>query len=794
MMEFFTKHLMRFVPKAVLVAFGFLMLPATAMGDETTTAERWKGSDVASLTRATNTATGTMFYLYNVGTGKFLIAGGAWGATSMLLYQDYGAPLSLYETTVSGTTYTTIQSGNQNHASNRGKYVGVNYPGLTSSRSWNATGTTRENFDVVMEAKQGGTKGGTYYRNMTFTRVENSGDVYTYYITEDVTNSSSSITDRTFYIGAGKGVDTSTGTDDETVSTDKVAYTQTQATQTGNKNYQWRVVTQEQLEDVLKTENASDYEGLNAKATYLISDPNFDRNCDDEWSVWTATNGTTQGNSRYYRYAWYTTALDATTTQSSYWGSTTTETPWDKAVGTKVEFKLTDYGQYGFAMLDGIGTLSQTITVPVEGWYKVECRGLWQGNEASLYASDGTTTKTQPLTAATGLTKTKYDSNSGTSYTNYDPLAVLHSSGLTYGYAKPNNAGLLSIGQLLYNNEGGNYTKSVLIYVAEGGKLTFGIQKTAATRSDDIRYYNTWYYYDKDIAAFDNFNLYYLGKEKPFLLDEDKDDDAYITAQTAKNLTTYLHSTFTVNEWNTLVLPVSMTNAQVTYYFGAGVQVAKLDGVSTHQNVDGSQTSTKPLCLDFKTLDLSGETFCAIEAGKPYLVKPTAAGSETYSVTEGDETTTVSGCYLIGRHDYSGEKPDPTAIYSTTGGDEAGKVKFQGTYKAIAADSDAAPQAGAYMLSKSEMSHLISAMQVKGFRGWFTEIAGTDTGTRGITFCIDGVGGDTTGIDTITTDKLAPMGGNVYSISGQLVRSNATTLEGLSRGVYIVNGKKYIVK
>lgn len=35
---------------------------------------------------------------------------------------------------------------------------------------------------------------------------------------------------------------------------------------------------------------------------------------------------------------------------------------------------------------------------------------------------------------------------------------------------------------------------------------------------------------------------------------------------------------------------------------------------------------------------------------------------------------------------------------------------------------------------------------------------------------------------------------NVYSVSGQLIRANSTSLAGLPKGIYIVNGKKYFVK
>ena len=49
---------------------------------------------------------------------------------------------------------------------------------------------------------------------------------------------------------------------------------------------------------------------------------------------------------------------------------------------------------------------------------------------------------------------------------------------------------------------------------------------------------------------------------------------------------------------------------------------------------------------------------------------------------------------------------------------------------------------------------------------------------------------ESTGIATISVTK--PV--NVYNVQGRMVRSKATTLEGLPSGVYIVNGQKVIVK
>ena len=59
---------------------------------------------------------------------------------------------------------------------------------------------------------------------------------------------------------------------------------------------------------------------------------------------------------------------------------------------------------------------------------------------------------------------------------------------------------------------------------------------------------------------------------------------------------------------------------------------------------------------------------------------------------------------------------------------------------------------------------------------------------------------DPTGISTLpaadTSKSAHPFAGrnNVYSVYGQIVRLGTTNLEGLPAGLYIVNGKKYIVK
>ena len=73
----------------------------------------------------------------------------------------------------------------------------------------------------------------------------------------------------------------------------------------------------------------------------------------------------------------------------------------------------------------------------------------------------------------------------------------------------------------------------------------------------------------------------------------------------------------------------------------------------------------------------------------------------------------------------------------------------------------------------------------------------TGTGAKYI-FNIDGIseGNGTTAIENINTDAStnAATSNTVYNLNGQVVRTNTTSLEGLAKGIYIVNGKKYIVK
>ena len=83
---------------------------------------------------------------------------------------------------------------------------------------------------------------------------------------------------------------------------------------------------------------------------------------------------------------------------------------------------------------------------------------------------------------------------------------------------------------------------------------------------------------------------------------------------------------------------------------------------------------------------------------------------------------------------------------------------------------------------------------IRGFSGWFHKIDNSNAKASELSL---GLFDDnsTTPIETVKVDDLnRDTSGKVYSISGVLVKNNAADLNNLPKGIYVVNGKKYVVK
>lgn len=746
------KRIKRFLMGTVLAVVGFAAMPFTsyAQTSDRPSAMRWKGADVTTLNEE--------FLLYNVGTGKFMIAGGGWGIQGMMLYQDFGTMMSLVHN--DNNTYV-IKSNVENAGYENAKYLGINYPGYTSAGKWGDSNT----FGPIMEAQINGTYNGLRYdRVWTFERVEGLKDNFVYNMKETLTRTLKS--DLELYMGASYGENPEKGpaggydvfVGDAATFTTTTAFNSTFAS--GKEKaayYKWILVPKSEMVDVYnKSIEAGG--GLNANFTYLVTDPVFDRN-HGKFSAWT-DNIKGSGTGTDKRYDWL--------------NNKTMPDNWDAAVFQKVNIESKENGKYSFASFDGIGEVSQTFKAPVTGVYEIECRGFYQGHEAKLFVTvNGKTHETPLVNTGSKFTKCTLASNNvGTNVT--DSMKII-------------------AGKALYDNENGQYTVKVVISAIAESDMKIGIKKDAATKSSAC--YPTWwsstdYYYDTDFVGVDNFAVRYVGKSKAsiFVLDEDAKSTEYMEKATGKDyedVTVYLKRSFTLNKWNSFVTPVGLTNVQVKQAFGDDVKVAKLAGVGGVTDRESS--------IDFRTVDLSQEGI-AIEPAQMYLVKPTKDG--VYMNMEFADGTPVSGkMYLIGRRALDGSKiTDGTLTIKPTYGKPAegaeitgAQVDFMGTY--VSLDATKGPQAGAYAWSGGDMYHLKKANAIKGFRGWLVD----HTGTNSIKFNIGD--GSVTSIDeVIANDRGGKTSDAVYTVDGVKIRDNASSLEGLPAGLYIFKGKTHLVK
>ena len=146
---------------------------------------------------------------------------------------------------------------------------------------------------------------------------------------------------------------------------------------------------------------------------------------------------------------------------------------------------------------------------------------------------------------------------------------------------------------------------------------------------------------------------------------------------------------------------------------------------------------------------------------------------------------------------YNGNDEAAELVSETTGGDinfqaadkvtKVGNLNVIGTFNYF--NGDNATQYGIQNQTGDEITlkKIGTGATVSPFRVYFTLAENVEAAKISFDFS------EATGIRTIKgTD--AAKAGNIYSIDGKLVKKNATTTEGLAKGVYVVNGKKVVVK
>lgn len=302
-------------------------------------------------------------------------------------------------------------------------------------------------------------------------------------------------------------------------------------------------------------------------------------------------------------------------------------------------------------------------------------------------------------------------------------------------------------------------------------------------------------------AYFDNFQLFYMG-DKQWYLDATNTSTSEFT--TTKNDNDNYHTPsginhnpegdghygfpviynirryFNLDKWESLILPCTLTGDQVKQTFGGDKQVK----LSVFDKVEGT-------CVYFRAVDPDNE---GIVAGRPYIIKVgKKADIETkkdeYTFPWGNNTTVkVNGPIYqvkgVVPPTFTGD--DVTTEEVTSGGY---KVQFHGFYY----DPGTAPT-NAYVVNNGDMYHLSSAWNSFVGTSWYVTITDAQGNAKALSFSFDG-DSSTTAIENVAgqEDAAVQADGFVYNLSGQRVGTR-NNMSNLSSGIYVVAGKKFVVK
>ncbi|WP_297219431.1 Ig-like domain-containing protein [uncultured Prevotella sp.] len=240
-----------------------------------------------------------------------------------------------------------------------------------------------------------------------------------------------------------------------------------------------------------------------------------------------------------------------------------------------------------------------------------------------------------------------------------------------------------------------------------------------------------------DYAAATNIRVYVeYPNVKTFEYNENKANN--IEAWENSDIT--LNRTLVANKWNTLCVPFAISEEEIKENFGEGTLVEKLDAVNGN------------------TVNFADAT--SIEAGVPYLIKPTVAGT---AYTFNAKDVIADAPKVEGNADVTFQ-----GIYSPT------DITNNGTVKAAGVTED------------GKVLFVNAGSKTKAFRCFFTI---SDNATITPTMLKISIKGVETAINSIVMDNSNATDNAIYNLQGQRVNGNS-----LTKGIYIKNGKKFAVK
>ena len=590
------------------------------------------------------------------------------------------------------------------------------------------------------------------------------------------------------------------------------------------ENQKWKIITKNEYYLLFNTAPA--YMKSPVDASFLITCPDF-RIHDAGAAKWIIKSEDQSANvNSHVRF-----------------GDETMYKTYDKVSNTKdggftgrTEAHQQKYGQYFYCYTKGLRgfTFYQDVKVHKGGWYLLRCNGFSTSNSSENITTNGKPLANLFITVLDAHGKPineKYSTATlnGISQNDAYQLAQTH-NGKNYDGA--------GIGHAFFEGEYENQVQICLDKAPNGNEISdknpvtlrigFYVDPTPDGKPAVA---------DNELTAVDEFKLLYAGPRRnpELILDEESTDLRYLTAakDEYKNSVLHLNRKLNDNMWNSLILPVDLTWGQMKRTFGDAVKVAKLAALTENS-------------VQFVTVEPDSDDDVMVTAFEPYIVYPpyTQVKSAAYTVehfytSKGednsewlgtdykpskDENNRLTKTLQADHYDITMVSLDREKLneyvsttnwesktqFSATGGGH-GTMVCKGTMaktydngKIIEGRDDLN---GDYFMHKGKLIQVPHGNMsdgkpysygLKAFRCWF-ELGNTPAEGKPSQFSllIDGVEDSTTGIDDIhgSTDRTSYKCGieGVFNMNGQMVRRSCS-LEGLPKGMYVVNGKKIIVR
>lgn len=780
---------------------------------------------------------GRLYFLYNVKTGQYFNMGSYWGVHASL--NDYPIPLFARKNSNAQAVRFILEintsQGNEikwvtnaNNAADQGVYCdrGKN----TDAATLAAEGYPGWFFEKISDGDEKNT-----YRLYTYTNQQGTGDKM--YLSANIDDA----------LTGGTTLDANAYCD---------AFTQKELEAKGiwEEETKWRVFSLDQLYDLL-SEN-TDKLSQPLDLSYKLECPSFDRGRTDRkyWHVYTTSayeemspalriglehcnnkqalsasdNVTTLPefeNDSYNDGEFQSTGTKSFTYTFPYSGST------EMTFNNQDDY-LRYMGKYFCAEVRAThGYIYQDQFVQHPGTYVISCQGYSSTMQAKLFAGvvpEGTGKYDDLLNAGTfgNMVEGSLRTTTLAQTSNMDAAEQkrLHIEEKNMDYA----------GKEFYTSY--KYTNSVVVQVTpemltgdkKDCRIRFGLLIGDPT-ADDVPSKDEW-------TVFDDFHLYYASnssKDEDLILDENRTNLDYLRQWTTyQNKTLHLAKTFTPNQWNTFVLPVSLSSTQIRTTFGANTRLAKL------KRIEGTE-------IQFETVNLDEYSTTDLEAYVPYIIFPTrvkqADGDAPYTsyVTKmGADALDMTTPIVVAKNHY-----DIAGVTLAIGADQHNdlsriddldrpKLDYQSDDARLEAlgtfvrtfDPEATqdltstnPTYGqwTYSTSKGTIRSGYDDLQgcyffdhgrmyysddkprgLRGFSCWFRPVDNKQQAAQPTVY-LDGITqeGMVTGVGEllIGTDAAAQsaLQRGVYNLMGQRL---GDTLDGLPSGLYIVDGVKRMVK